>query len=340
MSAEVGAPSSLKLEHLAILDHQDMVSGTPSDVGKWLREGNLVIMDHEDAMPGAQPATKSWLTEENLAAMNRAEMAPERQPTCMNRLVVGINSNDEDYQNNVQANAQPESISMASIPSQFDHASKSHSISKIGELHDGSAGWMGKAGKLDISADEGLDGRFPLASETAEADSGHADWMGKSGKLNIFTDEETAEKYDGDVSHLGKARDLNISADKDCNSLLPLTLKNAEPNNGDAGWVGKAGKLDTADEGRNKRYPCSFENCLKAYDTKRELRHHKKDVHDYCSICKIDFPNWDAYHEHKVTSKAHITCPLCSADFATADGRNRHSKTVGITKPGWSRRSS
>ena len=99
-----------------------------------------------------------------------------------------------------------------------------------------------------------------------------------------------------------------------------------------AGWLGKAGELRIkTDEDRDLRYPCSFEHCLAAFETKRQLKHHKKNKHDYCSICKIDFPNWEAYHQHKMDSTEHITCPVCSEDFATVDGRNRHSRTVSIS---------
>ena len=125
------------------------------------------------------------------------------------------------------------------------------------------------------------------------------------------------------------ASEASVPPNIDLASTVNSALEPPKPDANYASWLGKSRKLDTsADEKREFRYSCSFKGCLATFQTRKGLKYHKKDKHDYCSICDIDFPNWDAYHEHKVDSKEHITCPLCSADFSSLEGRRLHSKTV------------
>ncbi|KAI9649218.1 hypothetical protein NHQ30_001786 [Ciborinia camelliae] len=48
------------------------------------------------------------------------------------------------------------------------------------------------------------------------------------------------------------------------------------------------------------------------------------DTKVYCKTCKISFKEWNAYHNHKMTSRQHICCDICSIDFHTDEGLRRH----------------
>ena len=89
----------------------------------------------------------------------------------------------------------------------------------------------------------------------------------------------------------------------------------------------------TCQEERKPLLTCSFDGCSYLSKTKKEMKNHKKNVHDYCRLCDIDFASWDDYHTHKIHSTEHIVCPICSADFRTQDGRNAHLRQVGLRTP-------
>ncbi|KAF7865205.1 hypothetical protein EAF04_006182 [Stromatinia cepivora] len=43
-----------------------------------------------------------------------------------------------------------------------------------------------------------------------------------------------------------------------------------------------------------------------------------------CKSCNITFKEWNAFHNHKMTSRDHICCDICSIDFHTDEGLKRH----------------
>lgn len=75
---------------------------------------------------------------------------------------------------------------------------------------------------------------------------------------------------------------------------------------------------------------CPFKGCRKSFKTEKELRQHKtKEVdHIYCTKCKLDFEDWEAFVQHKAgsSSKIHISCQFCGMDFGSLSGRERHIK--------------
>jgi DNA-directed RNA polymerase subunit RPC12/RpoP len=71
-------------------------------------------------------------------------------------------------------------------------------------------------------------------------------------------------------------------------------------------------------------YRCSYEHCLYTSDNLKTVQRHKKDTHDYCRRCDIDFRSWEEFHLHKMESDRHIACPECGEEFRTSGGRERH----------------
>ncbi|KAF7899889.1 hypothetical protein EAF00_004225 [Botryotinia globosa] len=43
-----------------------------------------------------------------------------------------------------------------------------------------------------------------------------------------------------------------------------------------------------------------------------------------CRLCNINFEDWTAFHNHKLTHRDHICCDICSTDFHTEQGLKRH----------------
>ncbi|KAK4894477.1 hypothetical protein LTR27_007363 [Elasticomyces elasticus] len=98
--------------------------------------------------------------------------------------------------------------------------------------------------------------------------------------------------------------------------------------------------------GTVKPIECTYKNCMKRFDTIEEMKGHKRyaDEHDYCKKCDIDFPDWEALHQHKVTEMdtyfrnrfdlpasvhpAHITCEFCGQDFRSFGGRKAHRAQI------------
>ncbi|KAK5736219.1 hypothetical protein LTR17_007559 [Elasticomyces elasticus] len=94
--------------------------------------------------------------------------------------------------------------------------------------------------------------------------------------------------------------------------------------------------------GTVKPIKCTYSKCMKRFDTVEEMQGHKRyaDEHDYCKKCDIDFPDWEALHQHKVTKMdtffrnrfdlpanvqpEHITCEFCGQDFRSFGGRKAH----------------
>lgn len=47
-----------------------------------------------------------------------------------------------------------------------------------------------------------------------------------------------------------------------------------------------------------------------------------------CKKCKLEFPTWEDFHKHKLSSSQHITCQFCSRDFGTRQACARHTLQV------------
>lgn len=76
----------------------------------------------------------------------------------------------------------------------------------------------------------------------------------------------------------------------------------------------------------SNEWECPYPKCGFKLPKLKALNAHRKERHDCCLVCDLDFPSWDAYHDHKLLSSDHIVCPVCSQDFRSLDGRNRHIK--------------
>ena len=106
------------------------------------------------------------------------------------------------------------------------------------------------------------------------------------------------------------------SCDDDSTSA-PVTRTEDIPYEGDKYEAKYIASLDL--------WECGHPGCFKRTPFK-DLKKHRKDMHDCCLVCDLDFPSWDAYHDHKLTSDDHIVCPICSQDFRSNHGKVRHIK--------------
>jgi hypothetical protein len=87
---------------------------------------------------------------------------------------------------------------------------------------------------------------------------------------------------------------------------------------------------------KGKMLQCPYnwgeEPCFSKFKTEEELKAHKikRDDHEYCEKCDIDFKSWAEHVEHRASSseKVHITCGLCGLDFASGIGRQKHIAQV------------
>ena len=75
-------------------------------------------------------------------------------------------------------------------------------------------------------------------------------------------------------------------------------------------------------------YPCTYHECLRGYDTLKALKLHKKEHHDYCQACDLDFEDDTALLRHKIQSDRHIVCPMCAQSFRSSQGRDAHIRQV------------
>ena len=79
-----------------------------------------------------------------------------------------------------------------------------------------------------------------------------------------------------------------------------------------------------------KPYPCTYEECLAGFETLLKLKNHKKDRHDYCGTCDLDFVDDTDLLRHKIDSDKHIVCPVCGQSFRSSNGRDHHVKQVSV----------
>lgn len=87
--------------------------------------------------------------------------------------------------------------------------------------------------------------------------------------------------------------------------------------------------------------PCSYTDCQHRFPSVALMKAHKVNdpEHFYCKKCNMDFADWQALTEHKVTMMApflegrvrirdekpvHIVCEFCGEGFRSFDGRKRH----------------
>ncbi|MCJ1281598.1 hypothetical protein MMC26_000918 [Xylographa opegraphella] len=78
----------------------------------------------------------------------------------------------------------------------------------------------------------------------------------------------------------------------------------------------------------SRNYPCPYEDCRLGFDTLKEIRMHKVEMHDYCRRCDKDFKDSQDYLDHKIESPEHIACPICGEDFRSNGGRDVHIRTI------------
>lgn len=84
-------------------------------------------------------------------------------------------------------------------------------------------------------------------------------------------------------------------------------------------------------------FPCPYEDCTFGYPTAKKLRRHKKETHDYCATCDLDFEDDIALIGHRIESTLqdegkHIACLVCGQDFGSEAGREAHFKLVSIAQ--------
>lgn len=72
------------------------------------------------------------------------------------------------------------------------------------------------------------------------------------------------------------------------------------------------------------KFPCPHDSCGLGFSDLKALRNHRKNQHEYCSICDLDFIDFKEHIDHKMRSDRHITCPVCGEDFRSEGGRDRH----------------
>lgn len=84
-------------------------------------------------------------------------------------------------------------------------------------------------------------------------------------------------------------------------------------------------------------YPCTYTECSRGFQSSKQLVHHKKQEHDYCARCKMDFADDVDLIQHRIDSTInqdgkHTACSTCGDDFESTAGRDAHMKIVG-TEP-------
>ena len=77
------------------------------------------------------------------------------------------------------------------------------------------------------------------------------------------------------------------------------------------------------------------------FQSKRMLKRHKRDLHEWCAVCDLDFADDVALVEHRkeVTRDAelkgvygkHVACMVCGEDFACKGGIALHRRTVSLS---------
>ena len=113
-------------------------------------------------------------------------------------------------------------------------------------------------------------------------------------------------------------------------SVAVETVEPPKPMN--AGLGAKSAKMEMP-------YPCSYKECTCGFDTRKKLRRHKKEEHDWCDRCDMDFEDDLALINHRIESTLedqgkHIACLDCGDEFVSEAGRNRHMKIVSPC-PSW-----
>lgn len=91
---------------------------------------------------------------------------------------------------------------------------------------------------------------------------------------------------------------------------------------------------------------CTYPDCVRSFDTVKEMKGHKLSDpdHNYCKKCDVDCGDWDDFTQHKVNAMApwledgdkkgsgenpkHIVCEFCGEDFKSFGGRKLHRKQV------------
>ncbi|KAK5136922.1 hypothetical protein LTR08_001429 [Meristemomyces frigidus] len=88
-------------------------------------------------------------------------------------------------------------------------------------------------------------------------------------------------------------------------------------------------------------FECTYDNCIKRFNSEKEMIGHKlsEPEHNYCKKCKYDASSWEDLTQHKVgkmaefladrnraegASPKHITCEFCGADSKSFGGRKAH----------------
>ncbi|KAK3680198.1 hypothetical protein LTR78_000575 [Recurvomyces mirabilis] len=99
------------------------------------------------------------------------------------------------------------------------------------------------------------------------------------------------------------------------------------------------------EEVTRKRVQCTYSDCIAEFDDQAAMNKHKKHDpdHDYCKKCDIDFDDFEAFTQHKVSMMdafqrikyrekderpAHITCEFCGEDFESFGGRRLHRQQM------------
>ncbi|KAK4553939.1 hypothetical protein LTR86_009115 [Recurvomyces mirabilis] len=103
---------------------------------------------------------------------------------------------------------------------------------------------------------------------------------------------------------------------------------------------------DVAEEAMvKKRVQCTYPDCIAEFDDQAAMKKHKKHDpdHDYCKKCDIDFVDFEAFTQHKVSMMdafqrnkyrekderpVHITCEFCGEDFESFGGRRLHRQQM------------
>ena len=114
-------------------------------------------------------------------------------------------------------------------------------------------------------------------------------------------------------------RDLQTSnAASSADAIDDIREETAKMN---AGAASKSAKSDS-------KFPCTYDECTRGFMSKKAMKNHKEEAHDYCRVCNEDHDSYDQLLEHKMKSDNHICCGVCGQDFYSEAGRDKHYRQV------------